>query len=157
MSDADMIDDILRTGLASTLANPARIRRDKAIDLAFDLSGRLKADALSLALSIPLALDVAGALAIGTDIGPARWAPQAVTLWQVRARVRTAPVGGECTLWVAADGARVAPVTIQAGATSGVSSVSADLDPGALLTLDATAVNGAADLSVQLALRPRGD
>ena len=71
--------------------------------------------------------------------------------------MRTAPAGGECTLWVAADGARVASVTIQAGATSGVSSVSADLDPGALLTLDCTVANGAADASVQLALRPRGD
>ena len=134
----------------------AQVDTAQRVDQSTTRQGNIREEAVASAISVPIALDVAGALSAANDIGPARWAVQAVTIWQVRARVKTAPSGGECTLWLAADGTRIASVTIQAGATSGVSPVAADVDPGAMLTVDATVVNGAADLSLQIATRPRG-
>lgn len=128
-------------------ANRAVVRRDATVN----------PEALASSISVPIYLDIAGALSIGNDIGPRRRVPQAITIWQVRVDARTGPTSpNSSTLHVAADGVRIASVSIAAGLTSGVSSVSVDVDAGALLTIDCSAANGAANASIAIATRPRG-
>lgn len=155
MPDRRLIDSF--GGWAEALLPDVVLQQERATRAVINRDATVDPEAIGTALSVPVYLDIAGALAIGTDIGPRRRVVQAVTVWQVRADVKTAPVGGECTLWLAADGVQVAAVSVSAGEAGGVSSVGVDLEAGALLTVDCATANGAADASIMVATRPRGN
>ena len=146
-------------GFAAALLPDPVLRQERATRSVINLDATVDPDAIGTALSLPIYLDVAGALALGNGIGgpsARRRVPQAVTVWQVRLDLGTAPTSpNECTLWLVADGVRVVSVSAPPGETVGVSSAAVDLAPGALLTLDCTAANGAANAAVMVAVRPR--
>lgn len=130
------------------------LRQEQATRSVINLDATVDPAALGTALSLTRDFDISGAVGTGTNVAQQRRVPQAVALWQLRADARTAPSGGECTLVLAADGVTVGTVSISAGATVGVSPLSAPVAAGALLTLNCTADNGAADISVCVAMRP---
>ena len=139
-------DDVLE----QEQANRAVVRRDNTVD----------PDAIGSVLTVPIYLAIDGALTAANTIGGATARArvlQDVTIRQVWLDAGTAPTApNSCTVWIVADGTRKIEASLAAGITTGVSPASVDINAGALLTVDCTAANGAADVSIAIATRPRG-
>ena len=153
MANADLIDDILRTGLAARLANPARIRLDKLLVTLLDNAGNLRPGALTLALLLSRDTEITGAAAVGSNMVPPRRMPQDARIVRLDALARTAPTTGEFTARCYANGTEVGTVSIPNGSTSNGSVVSYQSSGGDVLTWDVLAANGAADVTLSVSYR----
>lgn len=144
-------------GFARSLLPDAVLQQERATRSVINLDATVDADAIGQAVAIPIVTDHEGVVPVGFNICFQRRAWQALRLWYVWADLGTAPTGGEATFAVAIDGVQATYVTVQPGATAGVASASVDIPQGALITIDCLVANGAENLSMTLALRPRGD
>lgn len=153
MSSANMIDDILRTGLARTLANPARIKLDKLLGSLLDNAGNIKPGALNLALLLCRDTEITGAASIGTNVAPPRRMPQDARIVRLDALARSAPTTGEFAARCFANGVEVGTVSIPNGSTSNGSVVSFQSAAGDVLTWNVISANGAADVTLSVSYR----
>jgi hypothetical protein len=153
MSNAQLIDDILRTGLARTLANPTRIRLDKLLGTLLDNAGNLRPGAVGLAILLTRDAEIPGTAAVGTNVAPPKRMPQAGRIVRLDALARTAPSGGEFTARCYADGEEVGTVSIANGSTAGGSAVTYLASAGDVLTWDVLAANGAAGVTLTASYR----
>lgn len=156
MIEHDLINIFNETGLTRTIANPARIERDKKIDTAFDNRGNLRASAVPV--RIPYPFRIAGALAVGANVAEELDILQNGVIPELRARVKTAPVGSEATFALEIDSVVVATVSIPAGTTSGTSpGLSIAVTAGQVARINVTRVGTttpAEDATITVAVAP---
>lgn len=153
MSDHELIDILHRTGLTERIANPSRINRDKVIDAAFDGRGNLRASAVGAAVLSTRDFEITGTASTGTSVVIPRRMPQAGRAVRLDVTARSAPVGGEFTAALYANGAIVGTVSLESGQTANGSNVSAVIPAGAVLTWNVTSANSAANVGLTLVYR----
>lgn len=149
----DRLVDILRPAVTG-IRPAAEMAQVRSLQAAVDGSGHIKPSALTTALPW-LARDfhIAGTVATGANVTEQLRVRQASRIVYLDAIAKTAPSTGPLIV-VVEGGATDENVSIAAGQTSGTSATSITVAAGSLLTLNVTAANGAADVTVTVWLVP---
>ena len=133
---------------------PGKLRHVRATLRAVDESGDVAAEALRQALPWQARdYHIAGTVTTGANVTEQLRVRQASRIVYLDAIAKTAPTGGPLIV-VVEGGATNENVSIAEGSTTGTSSTSIDVAAGALLTLNVTAANSAADVTVTVWLVP---
>lgn len=153
MSTHDRLVDIFKQTVTG-LRPPAEMQHVRALQSAVDASGHIKPQALTTVLPWqPRDYHIAGTVTTGANVTEQLRVRQASRIVYLDAIAKTAPTGGPLII-VVEGGARNENVSIAEGSTTGTSSTSIDVAAGALLTLNVTAANAAADVTVTVWLVP---
>ena len=156
-----MVDNQRLRDAAREMARAVRTsderQKDAAVFSAFDASGRLKQNALTTVLPWQARdFHIAGAVTTGANVTEQLRIRQASRIVYLDAIAKTAPAGGPLIV-IVEGGATNENVSIAAGQTSGTSATNIAVSAGALLTLNVTAANGAADVTITVWLTPDTD
>lgn len=151
----NLLDFARSIDLGSALLPPEAVRSIRASNQALMEDGRLAPGAMTELAWREREWFFAGPLTTGIRIGSEKDVPQGGVIRLIRARAKTAPSTGPCTIILHADDV-TENVSIAKGAMTANSPAQITVAPGGLLWLDIIADGGAEDVTVTAFLAAGG-